>query len=195
MKSKKFLCVMTATMIAVAFNVNVLALSETNLGDAQPKGLFIKNCVDYEPDYTSTDYTYQYVGSVSGDNRTGSEPLVLQHVYNDSGTTTASIDGHSNSSIETDMVLAKMKSEIGIEVSISRSWTAGTSTGATYSVPPGKFQIMNVYIPATVTSGRLKYRVYMEGHPDQVFYEYKTLGTSYAPQTPSIHYQISNAND
>ena len=46
---------------------------------------------------------------------------------------------------------------------------------SSHSIAPGKFEVLNVYIPAVRTAGRLKYKVYMDGYPENVFYEYQTL--------------------
>ena len=80
------------------------------------------------------------------------------------------------------------------EVTGSRSWTKGTSAGVSYSIAPGKFEVLNVYIPAVRTAGRLKYKVYMDGYPENVFYEYKTLTESYAPQKNSVHYKVTTSS-
>lgn len=63
-----------------------------------------------------------------------------------------------------------------------------------HSIAPGKFEVLNVYIPAVRTAGRLKYKVYMDGYPENVFYEYKTLTESYAPQKNSVHYKVTTSS-
>lgn len=114
----------------------------------------------------------------------------ITYVYEESGTTTASIAGYVNGSTEANVVFAKMQVEAGVEVAGSRSWRKGTSAGVSYGIAPGKFEILNVYIPAVRTAGQLKYRVYMDSNPGNVFYEYKTLKESFAPQKNSVHYKI-----
>lgn len=166
------------------------AFADEGTGNILPRGQYIKTCVDYEPNYTTMDYTYTYVGSVSGDNTNGSSPLQINYVYETSGTSSASISGYGSATAEAGIILSKMKAELKVEFTGTRSWTRGTASGATYSVSPGKFEVLNVYIPAAKTEGRLKYKVYMIGYPNNVFYEYKTLGTSYAPQKNSVHYQV-----
>ena len=85
--------------------------------------------------------------------------MQITYQYEQSGTTTASIAGYANGTTEANVVFAKMQAEVGVEVTGSRSWTKGTSAGVSYSIAPGKFEVLNVYIPAVRTAGRLKYKV------------------------------------
>ena len=162
--------------------------------EIETKGMYLRKCIAYEPNYTSIDYTHTYVGSVSGDNTQGSSPMHVTYVYESSGTTTASIAGYANGTNEANLVFNKMKLEVGIEVTGTRSWTKGTSAGVSYSIAPGKFEVLGVYIPAVRTAGRLKYEVYMDGYPESTFYEYKTLSESYAPQKNSVHYKVTSSS-
>ena len=139
-------------------------------------------------------YTHKLLGSVSGDNRKGSSTLQITYSYEQNGTTTASIAGYVNASKEANIVFEKMEMEVGIEVTGSRSWKKGTSAGVSYGIAPGKFEGLNVYIPAVRTAGRLKYKVYMDGYPEKISYEYKTLSESYAPQKNSIHYEVTSSS-
>ena len=120
--------------------------------------------------------------------------MQITYQYEQSGTTTASIAGYANGTTEANVVFAKMQAEVGVEVTGSRSWTKGASAGVSYSIAPGKFEVLNVYIPAVRTAGRLKYKVYMDGYPENVFYEYKTLTESYAPQKNSVHYKVTTSS-
>ena len=88
--------------------------------------------------------------------------------------------------------MVKMSAEVGVSVTVTRSWTSGTNAGASYYVPIGLFQAMQVYIPAVKTAGRLKYKVYMDGYPNNYFYSYKTLTESYAPQEGGVYFKIVN---
>lgn len=98
--------------------------------------------------------------------------MQITYQYEQSGTTTASIAGYANGTTEANVV-CKMQAEVGVEVTGSRSWTKGTSAGVSYSIAPGKFEVLNVYIPAVRTAGRLKYKVYMDGYPENVFMNIK----------------------
>lgn len=168
--------------LATVMAMSTTAFAANDSEKIEPRGAYIRECVDYEPNYTNIDYTHKFLGSVSGDNTQGSSIMQVTYVYEDSGTTTASIAGYVNGSTEVNVVFGKMKVEAGVEVTGSRSWTKGTSAGVSYGIAPGKFEVLKVYIPAVRTAGRLKYKVYMDGYPENVFYEYKTLTESYAPQ-------------
>lgn len=180
-------------LLTMIISVPATAQAASNSPQAEPRGMYLKRCVGYEPNYTSMDYTHTPVGSVSGDNRHGSAPLHLTFTYESSSSTSASIGIHGSGSGEVKAVLAKLKIDLGVDFTYTRSWTKGTSSGVSYDVPIGKFQIINVYIPAAKTEGRLKYEVYMDGYPDDKFYEYVTLNTSFAPTSSSIHFEVKNA--
>ncbi len=188
-KFKNFMCLFLSLLILLSTNVTAV-FAEDDSEQKGARGMYIRECVGYEPDYTEIDYTHTYIDRVYGDNTQGSAVLYLTYEYTTSGTTTASISGYSNSSTEANVVLTKMKAEIGVEVTFSRSWTEGKSAGVSYGVSPGKFEAIDVYIPAVKTSGRLKYKVYMDTYPDDVFYEYKTLNESYAPFNSSVYFKV-----
>ena len=178
-KIKTILGIVFSLAIVTTMNTTVFAANDS--GIPERRGVYIRECVGYEPNYTNIDYTHKLLGSVSGDNTQGSSPMQITYQYEQSGT-------------EANVVFAKMQAEVGVEVTGSRSWTKGTSAGVSYSIAPGKFEVLNVYIPAVRTAGRLKYKVYMDGYPENVFYEYKTLTESYAPQKNSVHYKVTTSS-
>lgn len=189
-KTQKILSVILTLSTVITIGSTTVQAAER----VQPMGMYIKELVAYEPDYISVDWTYKSLGVVSGDNRQGSSPLSITYDYEDSGTTTASLALYGSASAEAGVVFAKMEAKAGFEVTFSRSWTKGSSAGASYSIAPGKFEMVGVYIPAVKTSGRLKYKVYMDSNPKDVFYEYKTLVESYAPKKHSVHYKVSRVS-
>lgn len=191
-KIQKNLGIFLSLATVMAMSTTAFAANDTE--QIEPRGAYIRECVAYEPNYTTIDYTHKLLGSVSGDNTKGSSTLQITYSYEQSGTTTASIAGHVNGSTEANVVFAKMQVEVGVEVAGSRSWTKGTSAGVSYGIAPGKFEVLNVYIPAVRTAGRLKYKVYMDGYPENIFYEYKTLSESYAPQKNSVHYKVTSSS-
>lgn len=158
-KIKTILGIVFSLAIVTTMNTTVFAANDS--GIPERRGVYIRECVGYEPNYTNIDYTHKLLGSVSGDNTQGSSPMQITYQYEQSGTTTASIAGYANGTTEANVVFAKMQAEVGVEVTGSRSWTKGTSAGVSYSIAPGKFEVLNVYIPAVRTAGRLKYKVYI----------------------------------
>lgn len=179
-----------AVLVAVV-TISTTAWAANDTKEMEPRGVYIREVVEYIPIYTSIDYTYKLTGFISGDNRNGSSPLQITYVYTSSGTTTASFAGHGNGTAEAGVIFAKMQVEVGFELGYSRSWTQGTSSGASYVVQPGAFETLNAYIPAAKTEGRLKYKVYMDGYPENVFYEYENLGgASFAPLKHGIHFEV-----
>ncbi len=193
-KKLKFLCsTMLSLLMLFGLSTNIFALEGNN--EINPNGIYRRDCVAYEPNSTSKVYTYKEIGTVSGDNRKGSSTLTINYKYSTSDSVSASISGYANASVEANYVLAKMKATAGVEVTTTRSWTKGTSSGSSYSIPAGKFETLTAYIPAVKTSGRLKYKVYMDGYPESYFYEYKTLNTSYAPQKSSVHFVVNSVSN
>lgn len=192
-KEKKILGILLSVITIMSMSTSVCAASAES-EKIQPRGAYIRECVAYEPNYTQMKYEHKLLGSVSGDNTQGSSVLQVTYVYEQSGSVSASIGGYAKGSKEVNLVMAKMTAEVGIEVSATRSWTKGTAAGASYGIQPGKFEVLNVYIPAVKTAGRLKYKVYMDSNPSNVFYEYKTLSESYAPQKNSVHYKVTNSS-
>lgn len=118
--------------------------------------------------------------------------MTLGYEHTTSGTVTASIAGHTNLSAEANLVYASMEAETGVSVSVSVSWTEGTTYAASYNVPPGNYENLVAYLPAVRTAGRLIYEVYMDGYPDNVFYQYDDLDPSYAPQSNGIYFRIES---
>lgn len=194
MKKLKFLF-STVLVLLMFFGLNINVFALENNSDINPRGIYRRSCVAYEPNSTSKVYTYKEIGTVSGDNRKGSSTLTINYKYSTSGSASASISGYANTSVEANYVLAKMKATVGVEVTTNRSWTKGTSSGATYSIPAGKFETLTAYIPAVKTAGQLKYKVYMDGYPGDYFYEYQTLKTSYAPQKSSVHFVVKSVSN
>lgn len=190
MNTRKAFISMLAMLVAMV-TMNSTAWAANDTREMEPRGVYIRELVEFIPIYTSMDYTYQLTGSISGDNRDGSSPLQITYVYSTSGTTTASFAGYGHATAEAGVIFAKMEVEAGFELGFSRSWTQGTSSGASYSIKPGAFETLNAYIPAVKTEGKLKYKVYMDGYPESVFYEYKSLGgASFAPLKSGIHFKV-----
>ena len=131
-KIKTILGIVFSLAIVTTMNTTVFAANDS--GIPERRGVYIRECVGYEPNYTNIDYTHKLLGSVSGDNTQGSSPMQITYQYEQSGTTTASIAGYANGTTEANVVFAKMQAEVGVEVTGSRSWTKGTSAGVSYSI-------------------------------------------------------------
>ena len=90
-------------------------------------------------------------------------------------------------------VVSQNASEVE-EKGYSRSWTQGTKIGASYTVKSGKYEKIEAFIPAVKTAGKIKYRVYMDSNPGNVFYEYgRDLNAMYAPVSNGIYIKSSSA--
>ncbi len=142
---------------------------------ANPNGMYIRQAVDFIPNRITTDYYYSCVGTVRGDNLQGSSPLTITFEYSSSGTTTGSIGGYAEGSAEAGVILAKTSAKAGVELKYSRSWTKGTKISGIYAVPAGKKEKIEVFFPAVKATGSIKYKVWMDGYPSNIFYEYKDV--------------------
>lgn len=159
-----------------------------------PQGIYIREAYEYVPNYMTMDNTYKSVCYVNGDNRGGSSDLTINLEYSTSGTVTASLGGHASVSAEAGVIFAKAKTQLTVDVCYSRSWTQGTKIGASYTVKSGKYEKIEAFIPAVKTAGKIKYRVYMDSNPGNVFYEYgKDLNAMYAPVSNGIYIKSSSA--
>ncbi len=194
MARKRSVCLIVILLLSFSF-CNVGAFAGENDYKEQNRGMYIRSCVAFEPSYVRNDYTHYYVGCAHGDNRYGSNPLILNYKSSTGGTVSATVSSYAESSTEVDLVLEKMSLTLGIGVTYSRSWAAQEEIGASYTVSPGDYEILCVYIPSTRTEGRLKYHVYMDGYPENDFYEYQTLTRSWAPQENSYYFKIIQGDD
>ena len=113
-KIKTILGIVFSLAIVTTMNTTVFAANDS--GIPERRGVYIRECVGYEPNYTNIDYTHKLLGSVSGDNTQGSSPMQITYQYEQSGTTTASIAGYANGTTEANVVFAKMQAEVGVEV-------------------------------------------------------------------------------
>ena len=73
-KIKTILGIVFSLAIVTTMNTTVFAANDS--GIPERRGVYIRECVGYEPNYTNIDYTHKLLGSVSGDNTQGSSPPV-----------------------------------------------------------------------------------------------------------------------
>lgn len=190
MKKRKVslaLCIIPA--ISILLTSTGAALNEKN-SDNMRRGIYIREVIDYDPDYVDTIWEYEYLGSVSGDNTTSAGELEIEYIYTTSGTVTGSFGAYAKASAEAGVILAKASGEAGLEVSASRSWTEGRSSGAYLTIPPYSFQILEAYIPGVNTGGRLVYKVWMDGYEDDWFEQTESISDVYAPAEAHIHFKV-----
>lgn len=191
-KIKKFFKCTMALAIVMAMTMSTTALAADDVGAIEPRGVFIRTCIGFDPDYTYEDDFHTLIGSLVWDNTDGLSPVTVTYQYEQSGSLEASIGAYLNGSAEFEYVLASMRAEAGVSVTATRTWTAGFTASGSYQVPAGVRQDLDVYIPAVVTAGRLNYEVYMDGYPENVFYEYKTLTESFAPKPNSVSFKMTS---
>lgn len=179
-------------VICLLFTPCTAFASENTDNNIQPRGMYIRTFVRYDESAHNVNWTYQYVGSVSGDNTGGSSPLTVSFAYG----TTDSIDATLGTSVtgtyEVDAVIAKMSASATINASLSRAWSQGTQSGATYPIQPGKRQQLSGYIPGITSSGSLVYKVCMSGYENNYWYENKPVSNAFAPAQSHIHFVVSN---
>lgn len=184
---KLSLLVIAAMLFQTPLTASAQQEPETEI---QPRIMYIRTLVGYDPDYTTVNYTYARMGQVTLDNRSNKKgEVTLTYKHTSSGTVEASISGHTKFSAEADVVFAKCSSETGISVGVSCSWTAGVETGVSMQVAPGYFGKIIGYCPGVTTEGGLVYDVYNLDYPNSPhWHETVELGTSYVPATNYVHY-------
>ena len=82
-KIKTILGIVFSLAIVTTMNTTVFAANDS--GIPERRGVYIRECVGYEPNYTNIDYTHKLLGSVSGDNTQGSSPMQITYQYEQSG--------------------------------------------------------------------------------------------------------------
>ena len=75
-KIKTILGIVFSLAIVTTMNTTVFAANDS--GIPERRGVYIRECVGYEPNYTNIDYTHKLLGSVSGDNKTLTESYAPQ---------------------------------------------------------------------------------------------------------------------
>ena len=78
-KIKTILGIVFSLAIVTTMNTTVFAANDS--GIPERRGVYIRECVGYEPNYTNIDYTHKLLGSVSGDNTQGSSPMQITYQY------------------------------------------------------------------------------------------------------------------
>ena len=79
-KIKTILGIVFSSAIVTTMNTTVFAANDS--GIPERRGVYIRECVGYEPNYTNIDYTHKLLGSVSGDNTQGSSPMQITYNMN-----------------------------------------------------------------------------------------------------------------
>lgn len=191
--TKRLLYISTALLCFGPLSIRVCA-ADTGTSEAVSPNTYIRECVDYEPDYITTDSSYAIVGSASIDNTKGTSAISVSYVYEYNGASDAYLSGFDTASSEADTVFAKLENEADTEVTASIDLSKGIAPAADYTVAAGSYEGVNTTITAIKTAGKLKYRVYKESSPDDIIYQYKTLEESYIPLKDYIHLQTFSVN-
>lgn len=194
MKSKKlFSVIISFFLISVILSGNCLyafaadeVMSETNSIEGNARAMYIKEFVRYDPTSNVVNYKHTHVATATGENTTSSY-MTLNLTYETSGTVTASFGTATSLQGEFDAIIASVSASVNYTVGLSRSWTAGTSAGASIQVPPGQTIVLRGYIPGVTINGSLVYKMYMDGYEENWWYEYEPITNGYAPVKNHIH--------
>lgn len=144
--------------------------------------------VGYDADARNVNMTGRRVGSVSGDNSASSTPLEIEFRYDTTDAISATLGGSFTTEAGADVFIADLSTSLSFDVSFSRSWTAGTSSGARASIDPHKCQLIAAYIPLVSTNGSMKIKVYNDSTPNDFYYIYEPISAANIPARSHIHF-------
>lgn len=197
---KKTISLLCVILIMISLSVPAFALDESvpidsvlvadDNAQVSPRGVYIREFVGYDPSVNQRNLKYTHVGTVEGKNTSGSVATVYFY-YQTSGTTSASLGANVTTQAEINAIVSKVGVSLGITVTTSRSWTAGTNSGGSLVLNPGASGKISGYIPGVTFSGSLQYKVYMDGYEDNWWYEYKTVSNAYVPQSGYTYIEFS----
>lgn len=178
------------TFVAILSMLTMPVLASENV--PTPRGAYIRTLVGYDSSYLTYQWEYKKVGTASGDNTSGSGPMTINFTYSSTGSISASYGSSTLLQYEKNLIIDKVSLAASFDVSNTRSWTAGRSYSGSLEIAPGKKQLITGYIPRISTRGSLKYKVYMDGYPNNYWYEYTSLSSTYLPAKDHVHFVTSN---
>lgn len=176
------------SLLLVVVTVFALCVPALAAEAVQSPRLVMRETIGYEPTVKEVDWKAKRVGSVSGDNSASNTALEISFVYDTTDNVTAEFSATFTGEHEKDLVIDKLSASLAFDVSISRSWIKGRSSGATASIDPHKCQIIAAYIPYVSTAGSLKIKVYNDSTPNDYYYEYKSVSANKIPAKSHIHF-------
>lgn len=178
---KKFFSAIISMALLFALSVPAFA------AEASPR-LVMRETIGYEADTKTVNWKAHRVGSVSGDNSQSSTPLEIEFRYDTTDSVEATIGGSFASEYQQELFLAQVSATLEFDVSLKRSWTVGTSSGAVAAIDPYKCQAIGAYIPDVSTAGSMKVKVYNDSTPNDYYYEYNPISALYLPARSHIHF-------
>lgn len=140
----------------------------------------MREFVRYDPSSNSINYKYISLGSVVGRNNTA-YPMSISFIYQTSSSTTTTLGSSISVSATIDAVVATVSATAGVTATRSKSWTQGTSSGASLSLPGYATASISGYISGVTTAGSLVYYAYPDSSHSSGWYEYVSLPSSYIP--------------
>lgn len=193
MKKRTILLACLGMATLPLLSASALAEADFNSAGAEniSPGSVMRELVRYDPSVISTDWTFREIVSVSGDNREGGSPFKVSFATGTSGSYTTHFGTEITGSYEQDFLVAQVSAGASFPVSDSRSWTTATECGVEQEVAPGKFQVIQAFIPAVLTKGSLVIKAYTEYDLHNYWYEYKTVPSIYLPAEGHIHYKAN----
>ena len=136
----------------------------------------------------------RHIGSVSGDNRSGSTPMVISFKYATTDSVTASFSSTLGGEVGVEAILSKVKTSLNFTVELERKWTKGMESGVSASIDPYSAQIISGYIPLVSTSGSYILRTYNDSTPNQTQIITVPVKGLNIPATDRIHFVKQNYN-
>ena len=188
---KKFLSLLLALAMCLSLSVPAWASHSFDVDPAHtsvnglPGGvsrLVMREFVRYDPSQNLRANKWHYIGSVIGQNQT-SFPMTFYYEYSQTDSATTTLTGTISVATQVDAVISKVQLETGLSLAASRSWTKGTNSGASLTLPANCSARIEAYVPAITTSGSLVYYAYPDSSYSSGWYEYVPISNQYIPIT------------
>jgi len=194
-KVRGYMTLLLATCFALSMTSAVMATEKDVGNDAgiRPQ-LAMYEFIRYDHNAHSVNDAGRHIGSVSGDNRSGSTPMVISFKYATTDSVTASFSSTLGGEVGVEAILSKVKTSLNFTVELERKWTKGMESGVSASIDPYSAQIISGYIPLVSTSGSYILRTYNDSTPNQTQIITVPVKGLNIPATDRIHFVKQNYN-
>ncbi len=116
----------------------------------------------YDSDYENKNWYYQSLGTYRLTNNSNS-PVQGSYEQQSTKTSTGYVEGNDSGSAKVNAFVTEVEAEMGISVGYSRTYSAGKSYGADFTVPPNSTVYATNYAVSVNSNGTWKYKKYSSG--------------------------------
>ncbi len=192
---KKFLSLLLALAMCLSLSVPAWASQSfiveppNDSINSLPGGssrLVMREFVRYDPSQNIRTNKCYYIGATTGENLSP-YPMTVYYEYSQSDSAETTLTGTLSVTTQVSAVISKVSYETGLSLSATRSWTKGTNSGASVTLPAYSSVRIEAYVPAITTSGSLVYYAYPDSSYSSGWYEYVSISNQHIPITNETH--------